>query len=101
MYHARTLLIISWKASYHDALGLVSMMLHCMNVNCVAYLNLTRMLKTDCFGRTGLAHRYLAHMSWKVSLLFAIYYCDYIMMITLVHTCTNRRRVTGHQSWYL
>ena len=40
-------------------------------------------------------------LSWKVSLLFAIYYCDYIMMLTLVHTCTNRRRVTGHQSWYL
>ena len=35
--------------------GLVSMMLQCMTVNCVAYINLTRMLRTDCFGGARLA----------------------------------------------
>ena len=36
------------------ALGLVSMMLQCVIVNFAAYIFLTRMLRTDCFGGTCL-----------------------------------------------
>ena len=41
-------------AALQAALGLVSMMLQCVIVNRVA-TNLTRMLRTDCFGWTRLA----------------------------------------------
>ena len=37
------------------ALCLVSMMLQCMIVNCIAQVNLTRMLRTDCFEGARLA----------------------------------------------
>ena len=37
------------------AQGLVLMMLQCVIVYCLAQLNLTRMLRTDCFGGTRLA----------------------------------------------
>ena len=48
-------LVKSRVAAPQAAVGLVSMMLQCAIVNCVAQVHLTRMLRTDCFGGTRLA----------------------------------------------